>query len=323
MDAMDAMDAMGAADARDTTDAMPPEALHHGYVVSQMFVPTNDTQAQAYGLDLGSKTSSMPDGTVDNAMGAFFTAVNAFSLDIQGTVNTAVDQGSILMLLDLQTTNFLDASAATLGVKLGANPVPAACDSAADTTCRHHFTGTASFSTAPNSPTDALVSGAIVAGTFNGGPGTLVLPIAIGSTTAIKLDLLHARVRASSISANGIMTATVGGLVTLDQIFPKIGPAIQARFQGILDLDCTPGGAGTPPTCGCKAGSTGAMIITAFDGDIPGTAADCTVTTLEIFSYPAIKALLQPDSCALDSCTAADALSLGVKVEAVSATFPM
>lgn len=319
------IDAMGAGDAGDKNDAMPPDmmpsgASHHGYVVSHMFVPTNAAQVSAYGLDLGSAISSTPDGTVDNALGKFFNALNSISPDIiQGTINTAVDRGSILMLLDLDTTGFLDASAGTLGVKLGSNPVPAACDGATDTTCRQHLTGTASFSVAPNSPADAVVSGAIVAGTFNGGPGTLVLQIAIGSTTPIKLDLLHARIKAGSISAGGIATANVGGLVTLDQVFSKICPALQAQFQSILDRDCTPSGAGTPPTCGCTAGSTGAAILAKFDGDMLGTTPDCTVTTTEILSAPELK----PDSCPLDSCTAASVLSAGVKVDAVSATLPM
>lgn len=319
------IDAMGAADASGMTDAMspdtvPPGAMHHGYVVSHMFVPTSDAQVSAYGLDLGSATSSTPDGTVDNALGKFFNALSSISPNIiQGTINTAVDRGSILMLLDLDTTSFLDASTATLGVKLGSNPVPAACDGAADTTCRHHLTGTASFSIAPDSPTDAVASGAIDASTFHGGPGNLVLQIAIGSTAPIKLDLLHARIQASSISADGITTANVGGLVTLDEMFGKVCPALQAQFQSILDHDCTPGGAGTPPTCGCTAGSTGAAILAKFDGDMSGSTPDCTVTTTEILSAPELK----PDSCPLDSCAAASALSAGVKVEAVSATFPM
>lgn len=322
------IDAMGEMDGGGKSDAMPPDAIapgamHHGYVVSRMFVPTNDSQALAYGLDLGGSTSSTLDGTVDNALGKFFSAVSSISadIDLQGAIDTAVDHGSLLLLLDLETTGFLDASVARLGEQLGSNPVPAACDGAADTTCRHHLTGTASFSIASDSPAVAAVSGAIVAGTFNGGPGTLVLPMAIDGTTPIKLNLLHGRIQASSISADGIATMNVGGLVGLDEVVSKIISAVQARFQAILlDSGCTPSGA---PTCGCTAGSTGAMLLTEFDGDITGTTRDCVITNLEIMGSPRLKPLLKLDSCALDSCAAADTLSVGVQVQAARATFPM
>jgi hypothetical protein len=294
------------------SDTTAPEGTHHGYVVSSASVPTSDVQARDFSLDLGTKTSSKQDGMGDNALGLAISALTMLNFDIQGTVTTAVDTGSILLLLDFQTKDFTNASSSGFGVKLGAMPTPAACSGPTDTVCRHHLDGSASFQLAANSPTD-VVTGPVVNGTFNGGPGDLTLQIAIGSATApISLNLVRARVRATAITETGI-TAIIGGLVTQDELMNQIGPAIQVQVAGILARDCTP--AGPPPGCGCHG--TGATVIS-FDTD-----ADCKLSTAEILGTPVVKSLLQADACSTDSCKTADSLSIGVKVQAVAAKFPM
>lgn len=299
----------------DGATTITPEGTHYGYVVSKASVPTNSTDAgPKYGLDLGSKTSAKLDGTADNRLGETLGTLAGLGFDIQGTLDLAVDEGSIILLIDFQTKDFTSSSAAGFGVKIGANPTPAACTDPTDiTTCRQHLNGTASFQIAPNSPPDAVVAGTIVNGTFNGGPGDLTLQIAIGGTTPISLDLLHARVQASTISETGIMTAKVGGLVTQEELNTQIGPAIQTEVATIIKRDCT----GTPPDCGCTAGTTGSTVITTgIDADH-----NCVITTEEILSFPLVASLLTPDSCSMDSCTAPDSLSIGVQVQAVKATF--
>ena len=294
------------------SDTIVPEGTHHGYVVSSASVPTTDIQAHDFALDLGTKTSSKQDGMVDNALGQAITALTMLNFDIQGTVTTAVDTGSILLLIDFQTKDFTNASASGFGIKLGAMPTPAACSSPTDTVCRHHLDGSASFQIATNSPTD-VVAGKVVNGTFNGGPGDLTLQIAIGSATApINLNLVRARVRATAITETGI-TAIIGGLVTQDELMNQIGPAIQVQVAAILARDCTP--PGPAPGCGCHG--TGATVVQ-FDRD-----GDCKLSTAEILGAPVVKGLLLPDSCSTDSCKTPDALGFGVKVQAVKATFPM
>jgi hypothetical protein len=270
-------------------------------------------------LDLGSPRSSTPDGTVDDRLGEALGVLATF-FDVQTTVDTAVSHGSIILLIDFQTKDFTTTSNAGLAVKFGANPVPAACSSPTDMTCGNHLTGNPSFSIATDSPTDASLGGTIVNGTFNGGPGDVTLQIALGSTTPIELNLLHARAKANSISETGIMSANVGGLLTTADLTTKVGPAIQTQVAEIIATDCTP--AAPPPGCGCLTGSTGKQIMDLIDGDLD-MVRDCQITTEELLGFPIVKSLLGPDSCSKDSCTAPDALSVGVKVEAVKATFPM
>lgn len=304
------------------SSTITPEGTHYGYVVSNAFVPTNDTQVRQYGLDLGAKLSAKPDGVIDNALGQALSALAGLNFDIQGTINTAVDQGNIILLIDFQTKDFATSNAAGFGVKIGAMPTPPACNGSADTTCRHHLTGSATFKIAADSPDD-VVAGKIASSTFNGGPGDLTLQIAIGSSTApIKLDLLHARAQATGVTDSGIMSAIIAGLVLQSDLTTKIGPAIQQSVSAILTRDCTPRGA--PPDCGCMNPSTGLTVVRALDGDLAATggpAADCQVSTEEVLGFPLVKQLLQPDSCTTDTCTTADSLSIGIKVQAVKASF--
>jgi hypothetical protein len=301
--------------------AVVPEGTHYGYVVSKASVPTSNTQATDFGLDIGASKSGTPDGLVDNRLGEVLGLLAGMGFDIQGTVDTAIAQGSIILLVDFQTKDFTNTSAAGFGVKIGAMPVPAACTDPTDpTTCGKHLTGSASFSIDPDSPADALVAGKIVNGTFNGGPGDISLQIALGSTEPITLSLLNARARATAISDTG-MTATVGGALSTSELMTQVIPAIGAQIEGVLDTEC--GTTRTLPTCGCPTGSTGADLLGLFDGDIAGTADDCNISTEEIAGHALIKGLLGPDVCSTETCTAPDALSLGIQVQTVKATFPM
>jgi hypothetical protein len=302
--------------------AVVPEGTHYGYVVNKAFVPANNREATDYGLDIGASKSGTPDGTVDNRLGEVLGTLAGMGFDIQGTIDAAVAEGSIILLVDFQTKDFTNASAAGLGVKIGTMPVPAACTNPADpTTCGKHLTGSASFSIDPKSPADALVAGKIVNGTFNGGPGDISLQIALGTTDPITLSLLNARARATTISDAG-MTATVGGALSVTDLNTQVIPAIGTQITGILDRDCgTP--RTMPPTCGCTAGSTSVTLLTLFDGDIAGTVKDCNISTEEIAGHALIKSLLGPDVCSTTTCTAPDALSLGIQVQTVKATFPM
>lgn len=301
----------------DSGGTIVPEGPHHGYVVNSVTVPASTTEAMQFGLDFGSKTSSMQDGTPDNALGNLLgTLVSLAHFDIQTPVTEAVTHGSLILLVDLQAKDLANASAAGFSIKYGANPTPAACSGPTDMTCGHHLDGSASFTIAPGSPTDALVTGKIVSGSFSGGPGDLALQIVLGSTTPIDLNLLHARVQATGISDTGIMTATVGGLVTQTELTTQLAPAIQTQITAILDRDCP---ARTAPSCSCTvAGSTGAQVLTLLDANM-----DCQITVEEILGNPLVGGLLLPDSCSMDTCTKADSLSLAVKVTAVKATFPM
>jgi len=295
-----------------------PEGTHYGYVVSKANVPVDNKTATSYGLDLGSTKSGTPDGTVDNRLGQVLGQLSTMGFDVQTTVTDAINQGSIILLIDFQTKDFMNSSAAGLSVKIGANPMPAACTNPADlTTCGKHLDGMASFSIDPKSPADALVAGKIVNGTFDGGPGNIDLQIALGTTQPITLSLLNARAKATAITADG-MTATVGGALSVNDLNTQVIPAIADQVAGIISRDCN---GATPPTCVCNSGmATGATLLILFDGK-DGTTPDCTISATEIAKSPFTSGFFAPDICSTKTCTAPDALSLGIQVQTVKATF--
>ena len=301
-------------------DAPPPPVGHHHYVIDPLRVPTNNTEARAYGLDLNG------DATIDNQLGMVLGTLSTMGFDIQGTIDKAVAEGSIILLVDFQTKDFTNTSAAGLQVLLGDTPMPAACTGAemycntatppVCTGCSHHLGGTGTFTIKAGTPDTGPVGGKIINGTFTGGPGSISLQIALGGTTAIQLDLIGARAKASGISPDGLTSVILAGALTEDDLNNKVIPAIQTQIAPIIVRDCNMLTA--PPGCGCMAGSTGKTVLDLFDGGVPGSTKDCSVSVEEIKQNSLIQSLLAPDV----TINGQKALSLGIKVEAVKATYP-
>ncbi len=290
------------------SDGTPtPEGAHTHYIANKVNVPTSSTESREYGLDLNG------DGTVDNQLGATLAALKSQgNFDIQGTIDTAVNEGSIILLVDFQTKSFTSSSAAGIQVFLGdkAQTTPAPCNGSADTTCGHHLTGTASTAISATSPNNAALAGKIVGGTFTGGPGKLSLQISLGGNAPIQLDLIGAKVKASGITDTTIGGAIFAGAISKDDIDNKIIPAIPPQLNITIMRDCN--APTMPPGCGCTSGSTGATIISFFDAN-----KDCTITPEELKMNSLVMSLLQPD-VTIDGVMA---LSLGIKATAVGAMF--
>jgi hypothetical protein len=289
-----------------------PEGAHYGYVVSGVSVPTTEKERSQFGLDLGSGKSKALDGIVDNKLGGLTELLSA-GVDIKSAVDKAVNTGSILLLVDFQTKDLANSTAAGFGVKIGdtATATPAPCTDPSDTVCGHHLDGHGMFTVAAGSPTDAVVGGKIVGGAFTGGPGDVTLQLSLGGGTPLTLNLLRARIQAT-ISPTGIMNATIGGLLTQSEIMAELIPLIQTQVNTLLGQSCTPV-QGQP--CNCTGAA--ARLIIAADTNF-----DCQLTTDEILAFPAVSGALAPDVCTTSSCTKPDGVSVGVQVQAVKAAFP-
>src|SRR5690348_12968908 len=136
--------ACGGGGGGDDDDDTPPEGDHYHYVTDSVLVPTTSNEVQTYGMDID---SDQPDGDagIDNQLGSVLAALATMNFEIQATVDTSVDQGSIILLADYQTVDFANAAHTGLQLYLGDNPNPPACTDASDTVCRHHLDGTATF----------------------------------------------------------------------------------------------------------------------------------------------------------------------------------
>jgi hypothetical protein len=287
----------------------PPEGAHYGYVISGISVPTTEKQKADFSLDLGGRSSSKLDGVHDNQLGGLIETLSAF-VDIQTPVSKAVDTGSILLLVDFQTTDLANSGNAGFGVKIGATAMPPPCTDSTQTVCGQHLKGTGMFTLASDSSTTGVVSGKIVGGAFTGGPGDVMVQLAIGGGTPITLSLMRARVQAT-ISPTGIMNATIGGLLLQSELTTTLVPVLQGQIATFLTQNCT---GSPPPTCGCTG--DGALFLISLD-----TNHDCTVSSDELINNMSVQTALAPDVCTTSSCTKPDGVSIGVQVQAVKAAF--
>jgi hypothetical protein len=291
-----------------------PTGPHTQYVVNAANVPTNPTQVKSFGLDLGSPKANKQDGMVDNQLGTVLSTLSTMGFKVQDGITTAMQDGSIILLADIQSEDFMSSDAAGISILLGANPMPAPCsDPPANTMCGNHLKGTGSFTVAANSPMNAALAGKISGGTFDAGPGDVTLQITLGGATPISLALQHARAQVQGISATAITSAVIGGEVSQADINSQVIPAVQQQLPPLIMRDCPNP---VPPNCNCVAQSTGATILSLLD-----TNHDCMVTVDEIENNSLIKSLLAPDVCTQDSCDTPDALSIGIQATAVHGTF--
>lgn len=283
-------------------DAPLPAATH--YVADRIYVPTNNTEARQFGLDING------DGTVDNQLGMVLATLSGMGFTIQADNAAALDHGAAITLFDVATFGYADSAYAQMAVLVGNNPLPAACTDANDTICRHHLTGTASFGVTPTGAT--LMAGAFSAGTGIAGPGRVTVQLTfIGAASPVLFPLIGARVKLATASATSIGSVVVGGAVTMTDVDMKVIPGMRDQFAPIVARDCTM--LTSPPGCGCVADSTGKTLLGLFDT----TPKDCAISEDEIRNNSLIVALLAPDVM----IEGQPALSVGVGFTAVGATF--
>ncbi|MEZ4365788.1 MAG: hypothetical protein R2939_05810 [Kofleriaceae bacterium] len=281
-----------------------PEGEHYTMAVDSVTTPASVSQANEYGLDLDG------DGNKDNQLGMVLSVLGGMGLEVQPALTEAIDQGSVVLLADVQTTSFTSTAAAGLSVYLGANPSPAPCVDENDMTCRLHLAGTGSFDISADSPTDTTLAGPFVNGTFRGGPGTITLQLALTDAPAISLNLIGARAQLSDVSATGIGEGILAGAITEDDINNEVLPAVTTLVAGLVAEDCTPAGA----DCGCTPDSSGEGVLDLFDDNM-----DCEITLAEIQGNAIVGSLLAPDVV----INGEPSLSLGVGMTAVAGTFTL
>lgn len=297
-----------AIDARpDAPPDAPPVALgHHHYVIDSMQVPTTNAEARDFGQDINGDT------TVDNQLGMVFGALNGQGFDVQISTTQQIDRGTSITLVDLRADSFTTEAGAGFAAFVGANPIPAACTGTSDLTCRHHLTGTAQFTVPTGSPTHPALAGTITAGMLTTVQGDLAMPIAaFPGAPAVVVNLLGARVVASQLSAASVLTMKIAGAVPAAEIETKLYPAMRDGFQAAILSEC--GATGTPPSCGCAAGSSAASWLSLFDT----APKDCAISLQEIHDSSLIQSLFAPDV----TIGGQMGLSVGFKATAVAATF--
>jgi hypothetical protein len=314
-----------------------PTGPHYQYVANQVNVPTTTAQESEWGLDLNGG------GSANNALGAVFVTLGQLGFNVQEAVNAGVANGSITLLLDLQTPSFTSASAAGISVFIGGSAsTPPACNGSSDTYtctgsgsaqtctgCAHQFSGSASFTVDSSAMTNPPLVGPIKNGTMTGGPGGLSISIAL-TGAPIQINLIGAKVQASGLSATALGSttgtqpnqsssdgATFGGGLTVTELDNTVMPAIVAQIASTMAAECPgcPGGAAcvytNNPPCNCTG--TAATIVSVF----AGASKSCVITAQDLENNTLVKSVLSPD-VTIDGMPA---LSIGLNVTAVGAQF--
>jgi hypothetical protein len=315
-------------------DAAPPDAafvpgepLH--FVGNTLKVPTTAAETAALGLDIDGDENHRP----DNALGSILAALRQQNVDVQAAVDASVHAGKLVLLHSLLTTDLINSSNASWRVHVG---LPTAAPPL--------FDGSDAFTIDPAAPADDLITGRIIDGRFEGGPGTATVLLTMGlGAPPVPLHLVAAHLRAK-VTADGCSDGILGGAVTVAESDAQLVPGFATMFNASIDDDgpdglhpvaCTAAGDPCPnaqngdsTSCDTARGkcfsATSKTLLNLFDVDH-----DSVITTTEVANNTLIRALLAPDLDLFDatgqlnpnSDHVADSLSLGVGFTCVPATF--
>jgi hypothetical protein len=225
-----------------TPDAGQVTGMRSKYVNSQLKVGMDLAEAQSYAwLDLDGKGDQ-----TDNKLGEFLANLNEqFMLD--NALATATNQGTIVILHSIQADSLVNDSDATWQVWLGsAQPNPV-------------FDGTGTFTVASNAPADAILTGSIAGGVFNGEADRITIELALSQELPpLRLEVNTANIRAT-VTPNGITNARLAGAIASTELDQNVVPALTDFLDARIGADA-----------GCRANpadceESNQLILTAFD----------------------------------------------------------
>jgi hypothetical protein len=329
-----------------------PTGSHFHYVVNSVTAPTSQSSDDILHVDANGNPVATGGAGVNKLGGLFATLKQAGNINIQTPLTQAVDDGSIILLADLQTTNFTNAPGAGFQMFIGSDPNPPACLGSSDTTCGQQFSGSASFSVESDSG-DTALAGPIVAGELNAGPGDITIEFTLstgGSGGNLMINLKDALVQATMIGSGAIGVAPVGsdgsatggivlgGAILETDIDSMLIPTVATELNATVSAECTAGSGSAGATCGSGLnvvscpGATAPMpttlCCTGDAGEIVGANSvvgldankDCVITAAELQSNTLVSSLLSPDVASTGNGKP-DAVSFGIGATAVSGEF--
>lgn len=279
------------------------ETERFGYVFNSVLMPTSNAEANLIGFDLSGDT------IVDNKFGKAMSSLIAMGFLVNPSINTAIQNGSILMLATFDTTSTADAEGARFLTYFGGNASPLPCVAPKD--CGYHLSGAATFDIAADNIEGTATVGSVAAGVYRGLGGQLPMRFMFGIEKADIL-LLDGHVELSQPSVDGFAPGRLGGAIPAKDVDEGIYPAVHKTIKASVAFSCT----GTPaPTCGCSANTNGAVFVGALDVNH-----DCAISLEEVKANPTISALFALD-LDRDHDQTADALSCAFAITGKRATF--
>ncbi len=204
--------ATGDQQAKPDTKPSVPSALQ--LVVNTLTLPKSGTQ---FAVDLdgnGKKDNQL--GNILGALAAFIPAKNS----PQSQIDAQIKQGSLLLLFDLLAKSIVNATTLTLKMYLGAD---------LDSNAADNFSGTEEFGISSSSPTNLSMPGKITNGVMNAGPGTMTVPIPLG-TTPTNVSLKKAQAT-GTLKSTGLTAGQINGAIPFTDVNSKLIPAMATMLN--------------------------------------------------------------------------------------------
>lgn len=247
------------------TMALPATGTQYQYVTDKLLLPSTREQTEAYALNIDND----PKQKTDNKFGDLLTLLTSAApdLEIQATLDQAVNAGQLVTLHAVQTDDFLNDPNVSWHIYLGqiAQTAPV-------------FDGSDVFALDTKTPLNSPILGSLTNGHFVGGPGsTQVRILLLGQQ--VEVDLIGVRLEAD-FSADGCVNGKLGGGVTVEEFRSRLIPAIADGLNQLIQLNET---AAEP-------------LLQAFDSN-----KDKVITTQELESNPILMIAITPDLDLLDA----------------------
>ena len=277
----------------EVTQVPPTTGTQYHFVTNKLLIPTTQAQSQAYALNLDGNSQNHNQNLFGGLL-ALLTTV-APGVDLQSTVDQAVNAGQVISLHVVKTNDLQNAPSVSWSIFQGQK-----------TQSPPKFDGSDQFMIDPAGPASSPIVGSLTNGHFTGGPGTTQVTLYLLGTPVV-VSLIGVRLD-SDLSAKGCTNGKLGGGVTVDEFRSKLLPGIVAGLNGIISTDKT---VATP-------------ILQALDSDHNGT-----ISIQELENNPLLIAALSPDLDLLDASGkfnpgqdgVKDSYSMGLGFTCVLATF--
>lgn len=197
-----------------TPDTGTTQASAMQLVVNTLTLPTSAT---TYAVDLDNN------GTKDNQLGAILGALGGYipkANSPQTMIDAQIKQGALILLFDILATSIVNAATMTLKMYLGAD---------LDSNAADNFTGSEEFGISASSPTNLSMPGKITSGQMVAGPGTMTIPIPLGTTpTNVSLKLAQAT---GTLSSAGLAAGQINGAIPWTEVQSSLLPALATMLD--------------------------------------------------------------------------------------------
>ncbi len=197
------------------------------FVLNQLLLPTDDAEAKRYGVEL--------DGQRYNALGSLLVLVA--SMNLQGTISHAINEGNLLLLLRLDAKDLRNQANTNAQLWIaGADKCcaeglsQAACAAEAQKTC---FNGSWVFQKGAQSPDDMIFNGSIQSGQLYAGPSSVRFNLQIRKGMSFPLTLKHGFISGKT-SDSGVTEGILNGALPQSEIQGSLIPEIAAALDEMI-----------------------------------------------------------------------------------------